>query len=112
DLEPPLAQRLEHVAVYGPAYEGLAAHELPVDLCTVPRQRVALIPAPLLRPQAGLVGASRSLQGGRSRPLSHRGRVAAVAQAATLAARLRGGFLVAPEPRLTVGARISARNWP
>ena len=31
DLQAPLAQRLEHVAVHGPAHERLAAHELPVD---------------------------------------------------------------------------------
>ena len=37
-----------------PARERLAAHELPVDARAVPRQRVALIPAPLLGPQLGL----------------------------------------------------------
>ena len=54
DLQAALAQRLEHVAVHRPAHEGLAAHELPVDLRAVPGQRVALIPAPLLRPQPRL----------------------------------------------------------
>ena len=58
DLEPPLAQRLEHVAVHGPAHEGLAAHELPVDPRPIPRQRVALIPAPLLGPQSRLTRAA------------------------------------------------------
>src|SRR2546421_9058718 len=51
DLEPALAQRLEHVAVHRPARERVAAHELPVDARPVPGQRVALVPAPLLRPQ-------------------------------------------------------------
>ena len=51
DLEPALAQRLEHVAVQRPADERLPAHELPMDPRAVPRQRVALVPAPLLHPQ-------------------------------------------------------------
>jgi len=38
DLEAPLAQRLEHVAVHGPAHERLPAHELPVDERAIPGQ--------------------------------------------------------------------------
>ena len=47
----PSAQRLQHVALHRPAHERLAPQELPVDPRAVPRQRVALVPAPLLRPQ-------------------------------------------------------------
>ncbi len=51
DLEPALAHRLEHVAVQRPARERLAAHQLPVDRGPIPRQRVALVEAPLLHPE-------------------------------------------------------------
>ena len=47
-------QRLEHVAVDRPAHECLTAGELPVDPRPVPRQRVLLVPAPLLGPQVDL----------------------------------------------------------
>ena len=51
DLEPALAKRLEHVAVHGPAAERAPPRELAVDPRAVPRQRVALVPAPLLPPE-------------------------------------------------------------
>ena len=47
-VEPAVAKRLEHVALDRPAHEGTALRELVVDRETVPRQRVALVPAPLL----------------------------------------------------------------
>ena len=56
ELQPPLLQHLEHVAVDGPAAERLAAGELEVDPRAVPGQRVALVPAPLLRPQLSRCG--------------------------------------------------------
>ena len=59
-----------------PAHEGLAAHELPVDPRPVPGQRAALVPAPLLRPQAQ----PRARASAPSAPLT----------AATLARRRRG----------------------
>src|SRR4029077_12668211 len=54
DIEAPFAQRLQHVSVHRPAQQRLAAHELPVDARSVPGQRVALVVAPLLRPQPQL----------------------------------------------------------
>ncbi len=71
ELQPPLAQCLQHVPVHRPAHERLTAHRLPVDPRAIPRQRAALIPAPLHRPQPGLA------------------REIAVAQAATFARGLR-----------------------
>ena len=56
ELEPPLLQHLEHVALHRPAAERLAARELQMDARAVPGQRVALVPAPLLRPQLQLCG--------------------------------------------------------
>ena len=53
-LEAALPERLEHVAVQRPAREGLPPGQLPVNPRTVPGQRVALVPAPLLPPQAGV----------------------------------------------------------
>ena len=50
-LEATLVQRLEHVAVEWPPSEGLAPGEFPVDSGPVPRQRVLLIPPPLLSPE-------------------------------------------------------------
>src|SRR5207249_2582565 len=55
DLEAPVAERLEHVAVHRPAGERLAPQELPVDADAVPRERVALVVAPFLRPQPELI---------------------------------------------------------
>src|ERR1019366_3352284 len=61
DLQAPLSQSLEHVAVHGPAHEGLTPQELPMDARPIPGKRVLLIPAPLLSPQPGL---ARGLGGG------------------------------------------------
>ena len=51
--QPALAQRLEHVALDRPAGERAPACHLAVDGQAIPRQRVALVPAPLLQPQLG-----------------------------------------------------------
>ena len=51
ELQAAVEQHLEHVAVHRPAAEGAAARELVVDARAVPGQRVALVPAPLLRPE-------------------------------------------------------------
>src|SRR6185295_18215734 len=51
DLEAPVAERLEHVAVDRPARERLALGQLPVDARAVPGQRAPLVPAPLLPPE-------------------------------------------------------------
>ena len=66
DLEPPLAQHLQHVAVHRPAAERAAAGELRVDADAVPGQRVALVPAPLLQPQLEVRGIHRRRQYARA----------------------------------------------
>ena len=55
DLEPPLAERLQDVPVERPARERAAAGQLPMDSQPVPRERVALVPAPLLPPEPGIL---------------------------------------------------------
>ena len=105
DLQPPLAQRLQHVAVHRPAHERFAAHELPVYPRAVPRQRAALIPAPLLRPQA--------------QPASPRARRRGCVHLALPASRcrdLRAAFARAgacrPARWRAAEGSICARNWP
>ena len=73
-LQPALAQQLEHVAVQRPAAERAPAGELGVDARAVPRQRVALVVAPLLRPQLDVRGihAAGTLSAGRSQGRSAR----------------------------------------
>jgi hypothetical protein len=50
-LEPTLPEGLERVALQRPARERAAPRHLPVQREPVPRERVALIEAPLLPPQ-------------------------------------------------------------
>ena len=67
ELQPPLLEHLEDVAVDGPAAERPAARELVVDARPVPGQGVALVPAPFLRPELDrgrIQGAEDAMKGG------------------------------------------------
>jgi hypothetical protein len=62
-LEPPLVEGLQHVAVQGPARERSPAGELAVDPDSVPGERVALVPAPLLPPEPSVPHGRQLLRG-------------------------------------------------
>ena len=118
-LEPPVAERLEHVAVDRPAGERAPPRQLAVDCEPVPGQRIALVPAPFLPPEPEIAprGSFPEAYLERARTLSLTGRrrqlapcLAALAAGAGLAFAVASAGADAPMSASTRGVGLPMDN--
>ena len=99
ELEAAVGEHLEHVAVDRPARESAALRELVVDAGAVPGQRVALVPAPLLRPQLEVVHAAQDAMQGHVTPRAELAIATRDGQASWGQHPIAGGYLPCASPR-------------